>query len=128
VIWPWSRFEDLSDVAEALRALLHDAETKMAVEAVERRVLERDLERSLAELHLVQQDFKQLIHVTARPVTKTTPIDFTRDPFTEDPKLPDSWLTDDSILPDIEVIEDQLSAESQRGEREGSGTRQGAEG
>lgn len=128
VIWPWSKIRWYNDALDAMAERNSVLLTQQAVEAVERRVLERDLERALAELHLVQQDFKQLVHVTARPVTKTTPIDFTRDPFTEDPKLPDTWLTDDSVLPDIEAIEELISGQGQDGEPGRSGSSEGAEG
>jgi hypothetical protein len=136
VIWPWSTIrelrarnnrqrislEDMGKTIDVLddRAALMDKDLALAQQAL--RTSERDLERTLAELHLVQQDFRHLVATATRLPSKSQPLDFSRDPFEEDPKIPEIWLTENGELPDVGAIEEILSGQSEAGEPRGSGS------
>jgi hypothetical protein len=66
--------------------------------------------------------------VSGRLTPRTQPLELERDPFQENHTIPTEWLTDDSVLPDLAAIEEQLSGQGQDGISRGSVPRQGAEG
>lgn len=141
MVGPWKRALALQQAYDELAAhtagrietLLDeaaDSKLKLALAEQALRTAERDLERSLAELHLVQQDFRHLVATATRLPQKTQPMDFTRDPFAEDITIPDQWLSDDSTtIADMPAIEELLdSGQSEDGVSRGPGSGPGAEG
>lgn len=115
-LWPWSVIGQLKQEKDTLCSWIQKQDTDLANARFSKdhaemlqRVAERDSERALAELHLVQQDLRHLVGtVSGRLGPRTSPLEFERDPFVEDPKIPTEWLTDDSI-PDIEAIEKTIA-------------------
>lgn len=157
VIWPWNRFRQLEqsylDMVERhnrtsarhndavdrngqlettiaqLRSEIVSATHAAEITAINLRTAERDLERLANEHNTLQADFKALVgQVAGKVPPKSGSFDFGRDPFTEDPKIPTEWLTDDSELPDI-ASEDLLDrGQSEDGEQRGPAARPGAAG
>jgi hypothetical protein len=115
MVGPWKTIWQLNE-------RIGELTLKLALAEQAQRTAERDLERSLAELHLVQQDFRHLVATATRLPSKSQPLDFSRDPHEEDPKIPDTWLTEDGVLPDVGAIEELISGQSEAGEPGGSGS------
>jgi hypothetical protein len=127
MVGPWKTIWQLNERIGAQTTEIQALTLKLALAEQAQRTAERDLERALAELHLVQQDFRHLVATATRLPSKSQPMDFSRDPFEEDVKIPDTWLTDDSELPDIGALEEIVSGQSEAGNPGRSDARPGAE-
>ncbi len=106
VIWPWNRFRRYEGILAAAEESLAESvkrewrlEAKVALAELANRTAERETERALAELHLVQQDHRHIVAtVTGRLTQRTAPLELDRDPFKEIETLPTEYV--DEVAPE----------------------------
>lgn len=93
-MWPWSTINRLQREVDSLRDQ-RDSSTKNGM--LVRELLERRNARLEEDLDALRSDHRRLIDkMTAMAANGGSGrLDLTRDPFAEDPRQPDEWVTPD---------------------------------